>query len=641
MLNISKNNDSFLLCENPSFKGTILVKPLHKIFLKNYLKGSFNHSLDCWYLPNGTVDNLIIILNHFKKYEIQIDYDKECELLLEKKSKGDEEFKKLLINALECKKQINEKAINEIKQFLSPEFSRQLTLNQYQAVNHLLSIQNGANFSVPGSGKTTIALAYYQILKKLKVVERLFIIGPASVFEPWETEYIYCYNKNAPSVRIAGNQRSIRKSLYLTVEKNEIFLNTYHSSARDIQEVKALLQQRKFLLILDESHYVKKPTGGKLADAILELTKYAKRKLILSGTPMPNGLADLWSQISFLWIDRLPLGTTNQYLSKISNTEDEKVFNSVKLKIDPFFFRITKSQLGLPIPNFHFRKYKLSPLQAMIYKGVAAKFLTELDISNKDKLILRELRRARSIRLLQIASNPALLRANCVEFLVPPYDAKGLDISDVINNYSNLEIPNKIQVVANLTDELIGKGEKVIIWSMFVHNLFMLEKLLNRYNPVVIYGGIPYTKDDEVEISRELLIHKFKTENYCNLLIANPAACAESISLHKVCHNAIYLDRSFNCAHYLQSLDRIHRLGLKEDDIINYYIMVSDGTIDEVVDSRLNQKINNLNYMLEGELPGNLPGYWNNDLGEEEDVDYNLVDNHIRQLFSKDGNKAN
>jgi len=103
--------------------------------------------------------------------------------------------------------------------------------------------------------------------------------------------------------------------------------------------------------------------------------------------------------------------------------------------------------------------------------------------------------------------------------------------------------------------------------------------------------------------------------------------------LHKVCHNAIYLDRSFNCAHYLQSLDRIHRLGLKKDDIINYYIIIAEGTIDEVVDSRLNEKIMNLNYILEGDLPGMLPGYWNNDLGIEEDVDYNLVDNHIKQLF--------
>lgn len=633
MLSITKHKNSFEIREIETYKGSILSKPLHKIFLKNYLNGIFNQTKDCWQIPIDSIDNLMLILNHFQKYDIKVDYDNECKLLLEGKTKEEEDFKILIKEAVKTKEAINEGTVLEINQLLKPEFIRELTINQFQAVNHLLAIKNGANFSVPGSGKTTIALAYYHMLKKLKIVERLFIIGPASVFEPWETEYVNCFNIEAESKRIAGNQKFIRKTLYMTVQKTEIFLNTYHSASRDIQEIKTLLTLRKFLLILDESHYVKKPTGGKLSDTILELSKYATRKLILTGTPMPNGLADLWSQISFLWIDKLPLGTTNQYLNRIVVDDNKKYFDIVKSKIYPFFFRITKSQLKLPVPSFHFKKYKLSPLQALIYKGVATRFLSELDISIGEKQVLREFRRARAIRLLQIASNPSLLRSNCEEFLVPPFDAKNMDIGDIINNYPKLEIPCKIQTTVNLAEEIIQKGEKVVIWSMFVQNLFMLSKLLINFKPVVVYGGIPYAKEDEVEISRETLINRFKTEDDCKILIANPAACAESISLHKICHNAIYLDRSFNCAHYIQSLDRIHRLGLKEDDTINYYIMMADGTIDEIVDSRLIQKISNLNYILEGDLPGVVPGYWNNDLGEEEDLDYNLVDNHIRQLF--------
>ena len=46
------------------------------------------------------------------------------------------------------------------------------------------------------------------------------------------------------------------------------------------------------------------------------------------------------------------------------------------------------------------------------------------------------------------------------------------------------------------------------------------------------------------------------------VLVANPAACSESISLHTVCHHAIYLDRNYNAGQYLQSEDRVHRLGL-------------------------------------------------------------------------------
>ena len=86
---------------------------------------------------------------------------------------------------------------------------------------------------------------------------------------------------------------------------------------------------------------------------------------------------------------------------------------------------------------------------------------------------------------------------------------------------------------------------------------------------------MPLSTTDEEEVSREHLISEFKNTHRCMVLIANPAACAESISLHKVCHHAIYLDRSFNCAHYLQSLDRIHRLGLEQEEKTYYYLILA------------------------------------------------------------------
>jgi SNF2 family DNA or RNA helicase len=86
------------------------------------------------------------------------------------------------------------------------------------------------------------------------------------------------------------------------------------------------------------------------------------------------------------------------------------------------------------------------------------------------------------------------------------------------------------------------------------------------------------------------------------LLIANPAACAESISLHKVCGEAVYLDRTFNCAHFLQSKDRIHRVGLDRTDKVNYYYFICDGSIDEVVDRRLVDKERRMLELLEQDL---------------------------------------
>ena len=80
------------------------------------------------------------------------------------------------------------------------------------------------------------------------------------------------------------------------------------------------------------------------------------------------------------------------------------------------------------------------------------------------------------------------------------------------------------------------------------------------------------------------------------LLVANPAACSEGISLHKACHHAIYVDRTYNAAHYLQSRDRIHRLGIPQGTETHIYILESVvprnvGSIDRSVSRRMSQKL--------------------------------------------------
>ena len=72
--------------------------------------------------------------------------------------------------------------------------------------------------------------------------------------------------------------------------------------------------------------------------------------------------------------------------------------------------------------------------------------------------------------------------------------------------------------------------------------------------------------------------------------VANPAAAGEGISLHKVCRYALYNDRSYNVAHYLQSQDRIHRIGgdINKDVFIKVFSL--NGMIDEKISARLNKK---------------------------------------------------
>ncbi|MDP8207410.1 MAG: DEAD/DEAH box helicase [Candidatus Electryonea clarkiae] len=611
----------------------VLNQPIHSIFLKSYYQGERDQEGEAWILPlnRKEIDILQGITRHFSKYDLEVKLDKHCLAILREVEKGKQKYLKALKNGEAVKRGIDKDNIIFSEKILHPEFKRILKPLQLQALFHLLQVENGANFSVPGSGKTSIALAYYHFLKRKKIINGLLVIGPSSCFEPWEYEYLQCFKTKAIAVRISGKSKVNRIEDYLLAHLNDILLITYQSAAIDIDYLIQVLRQRKYLVVLDESHYIKKPQGGVLAEAVLKLAPYAKRRLILTGTPMPNDLADLWSQFSFLWHDQLPLGKADTYLFNIRNQEKEIALRRVKKAIYPLFFRITKSQLDLPVQRFRIMKCRMSPLQARIYNGVATKFLTQLQEAPKDRNALREWRRAKMVRLLQIASNPTLLKTNCLEFSLPPLNLKDVSLRNVIEHYADYEIPSKFSYICNIVKNLCDKNEKVVIWSTFIHNLSMLAKLLVDYNPVVVHGGIPVSPKNANEISREKLISKFKNDKKSKVLIANPAACAESISLHQVCHNAVYLDRSFNCAHYLQSIDRIHRLGLKPDQQTVYYLIQSEDSIDETVHVRLKEKMRNMRKVIEADFPQEVPGYWSEDLGEEEDRDYKLFEEHLRK----------
>jgi SNF2 family DNA or RNA helicase len=141
--------------------------------------------------------------------------------------------------------------------------------------------------------------------------------------------------------------------------------------------------------------------------------------------------------------------------------------------------------------------------------------------------------------------------------------------------------------------------------------------------------GLP---DDES--TREGRIARFHDDPDCHVLVANPAACSEGISLHRVCHNAIYLDRSFNAAHYLQSVDRIHRLGIEPGVETHVHVFESVapsivGAVDLSVRRRLIEKLRtmaqalddeNLTQLALDEEEGELPLDYDVDLNDLRDV---------------------
>ena len=263
--------------------------------------------------------------------------------------------------------------------------------------------------------------------------------------------------------------------------------------------------------------------------------------------------------------------------------------------------------------------------QATIYSYIEKNLLKNIDNS----VDVSSFTKAKILRMMQAATNPSLLKK-------PIYDIVGADIkisdAEILNKIKNYNrIPNKFIECVNLTKKILkNKEEKIVIWAYFIDNLFLIKKLLDRENikSELLYGATPVDSDfNENELmTREKIVREFNNKkSELRVIIANPYAASESISLHKVCHNAIYIERNFNAATFIQSKDRIHRYGLKKDDRINYYYLGSSNTIDETVDKRLKFKERRMKDLIESEEIPLFSNYFEMDI-ESNDIKELLKD---------------
>jgi SNF2 family DNA or RNA helicase len=179
--------------------------------------------------------------------------------------------------------------------------------------------------------------------------------------------------------------------------------------------------------------------------------------------------------------------------------------------------------------------------------------------------------------------------------------------------------------------ELASQGEKTLIWTNFFSNVETIAARLADLNSQAVYGQVP-TGDEDDEETREGRIRLFKTNPECFALVANPQACAEAISLHRECHHAVYVDRTYNAAQFLQSQDRIHRIGLAPDQVTTMEILACPGTIDVSVENRLSAKIRTMRQVLNDDSIG-FDIYWAET--EEEDFDFDDAADLLRLLQSE------
>ena len=478
---------------------------------------------------------------------------------------------------------------NEIQQQLTTKgFTRRVLKDfQFRDLERLLTLPHGANFSVPGAGKTTVTFALDLLIRKPG--QHFFVVGPRAAFPAWKSIVSECMENNAPKENLEpftvldGN---IIDNDTLLRGGATRFLMSYDLMVRQSALLAGYFARQPVHLVLDEAHRMKAGQASQRGSFLLNIAALPARRDILTGTPMPQGPEDLAAQLGFLWPGQ---------------GFDLQIFRGAHPRevLGALYVRTTKSELEIPRAFRHFRQVAMAEGHMALYGIVRNESLRQLALAvgsggggNVDFVRAR-----RSVmRLLQLSTNPILALQGITESVV------GLD-SGIVEQVL-LEGPSlKMRAVEDHARELASQGRKVVIWTIFTDTLHELERMLADLNPVTLYGAVPNGDENDLT-TREGRLRRFHQDPACMAMIANPAAAGEGISLHTVCHDAIYVDRSYVSTHYLQSIDRIHRLGLPKDVETNIYIYQTTsppglGSIDFSVNRRLAVKIRALQQLLD------------------------------------------
>jgi hypothetical protein len=460
---------------------------------------------------------------------------------------------------------------------------RKLKNYQLDNLRRLIAIPHGANFSVPGAGKTTVTWALHLLLQKQ--LDCLLVVAPKNAFPAWNTIIDECMSEHStgslrqPFTMLIGGEHQIDAAL---TTKTNRFIISYDQLIRVDRLIERLVATRATHLILDESHRMKEGYQSKRGAALLGISHLAKRRDILSGTPMPQSPFDMLSQLDFLW-PGVGLGT------RISRGEAPRTV------LGNLYVRTTKRDLGLPERKIKFVDVQMHPAHRALYSVIRDDLRAQASVMHSGRAAFDLIKARRSVmRLLQASSVPETL-------MLAMKDVEG-NVPALMKAVAEEGPSTRIVEAARMARNFARAGRKVVIWTIFTYAVEKLRFMLGDLNPAVIYGAVG-TGSDSDPTTREGNLKKFKDDSSCWVMIANPAAAAESINLHMHCHDAIYVDRSYNATHFLQSIDRIHRLGLPKDVLTYIYILRNEvppglGSIDFSVGRRLATKIRNMEKLL-------------------------------------------
>ena len=423
-----------------------------------------------------------------------------------------------------------------------------------------------------GLGKTLTVLSTFYALQTAGKLDLLLVLCPASLVGNWRREAQAWFPMLAVASLVGSRVekswllRLLNKSMLAT----SVLIVNYEGARLSyvLEGLQQLLEDKKTLICLDESQRVKN-AQSKTFQALKVLVPKAKRRVLLSGTPTPRDITDLWAQMYLLddgerygrnffrWLNRIAeLGTKFSDYS-VKRFKAHRVKEALG-RLDELLLRRKKEDVvSLPEKTFTHRYIQLSGDQESRYEEVREALLLRTTSQSGEEFtreiasILEEY-----LRAVQIASNPRLVDPAWVG-----EPAKFLELDDIVK------------------EVVVESGRKLVIWTNYLLNV---TELCERYKA---YGIKPFSGEVKPEI-RTKTVAEFQSDSELKILVAIPAAGGVGITL-TAADTAVYIDKTWNGEHWMQSIDRIHRIGQKGTVTI---ISLLASRVDEMIHRNVERK---------------------------------------------------
>lgn len=404
-----------------------------------------------------------------------------------------------------------------------------------------------------GLGKTLQMIA---LLDENKASDKTsIVICPSSLLLNWQDE-IHKFSNELKCQCVHGplKQRKLAISAFNEVD---VLITTYDYIRRDSK----LYEDYQFeYIILDEAQYIKNP---KTKNAISVKSLKGKHRFALTGTPIENSLAELWSIFDFLMPDYLYNYHYFQshYETPIVKNHSEQKQQELKHLISPFILRRNKKDVLKELPE------KIEKTLSLEFNEEERKlYLANLVQVNKE---LQEQLNYENVDRIAILAMLTKLRQICCEPRV------------VYDNITN--ISSKLEGCLDLIRNFLGNKQKVLLFSSFTSVLELIGNELDKEG-ISYYQLTGSTKKEE----RHRLVNEFQNDDTTVFLISLKAG-GTGLNL-TAAEAVIHFDPWWNMSAQNQATDRAHRIG--QENVVTVYKLVMKDSVEEKILELQNKKKN-------------------------------------------------